>query len=334
MNTLGDCQNNSGLRRASGFCPTSQDFIDLVNESCERALRRGDFHGTVVPMFCCIFNGCVVWPRYVLEVRRLNICNHAMPPRSLWYDFLPTNQHHWHHWRGGPLGFRQDGETPVLQNVQGDGRLIRAYPRSNNDVGKTVTIFGTDNNGQPLATYDAGNNFIQWGQVITLAKPFGSTNTYVRYIDYVTKDETEQIVDVYAYNATTNLLEEIAHYEPTETTPTYSRYKLTGPFLNLPGGAGLPNCCNNPRGVLALVKLRYIEAKVPTDLVFIENMAALKKWIQSLKAEDANDIQLAKAFEADAVHELNRQLEDHQPDDQFPVDDQTVGPVTFTNQAF
>lgn len=334
MLTLLDCQNDSGLVNASGVCPTSTAFTDKVNAAQRRLMRRGDWFGTAVPIFVCVFQGCLVWPRYVLEVRRLNICHHAMPPRSLWYDFLPSNQRDGWGPRLPHQGLRMVGTSPVLQDVLGDGRLIRAYARCQQDLGKTITFFGIDNNGQPLITLDNAGNKVQDGLVLTLANPYASTSIYVRRIDYVMKQATQQIVDVYAYNAANNWLEEIAHYEPNELTPTYARYQIHGPWPNLPGQAGLPGCCTQPMGVTAMVKLRFIPAAAATDAVLIDNLDALKKMFFSLNREDAQDVAGAKEFESDAIHEMNRQLEDHLTDEQFVVEDGVVGARGWTNQCF
>lgn len=339
MLTLLDCQNDPGLISVSGVCPTSQDFTDLVNTSQRRLLRRGDWFETFVPIFVCVYNGCLVMPRYVQQIRRINICNRAFPVHNGWWEFLAFNQSYcgWGSqvdgWRGQQCGLTQQGTSAVFQDVMGDGRLIRAYPRCQGDVGKTMTIFGVDNNGQPLVTIDPNTGIATQGVQIVLALPFGSTNTYVRRIDYVVRDQTSMIVDVYAYNATTNLLEDIAHYEPSETTPTYARYKLNGGWQ---GQANVtsPGCCGVARGVLMMVKLAYIPAINPTDLVLISNVDALKKMFQSIKFENANDIQNAKLCEADAISEMNREFENNFPDEQFAAAVNTLGPGVWSNSCF
>jgi hypothetical protein len=82
------------------------------------------------------------------------------------------------------------------------------------------------------------------------------------------------------------------------------------------------------------VKLRYIEAVNDTDMVLIDDISALKKMILSIIREDAGDFQGAKAFEMDAVSTLNRQLEDHNPEDQFAASNDTLGPHVWSNQIF
>lgn len=334
MLTLSDAQDDKGLKRISTYCPTSDDFIDLVNTACRRLLRRGDWAGTLQPIYLCVRGGCVVWPRYALTVRALGWCGHQVTPENVWGSFLPRGANEV--WRQGMQWHNcenrnsiiQQGRTSVFQDIQGDGRLVRAYVRCNSDVGRTVSIYGTDNNGQPLQTQNPDKSWVM-GQTLTLAKPWVSTNNFVRHIDYVLKDATDCPINLFAYNANTNLLEDIAQYEPDETRPSYERTRI-----NIPCGL-IGSCGNNgSRGVAALVKLKFIAAKNPNDLLIPDNIDAIKLEIQSIKAGEAGNRNEAKAFELDAIEILQRQLEDESPDDQFVADNQVLGGATFSNHAF
>lgn len=338
MLTLGDTQIPTGpIARVAAYCPTSAEFISLINQSCRKLLRRGDFSGTVVPIYVCAPNGCIAWPRYVDHVRRVNICNRTIPVRNMWYEFLERGRRcDWGNWLRWPESKLSDqGRTSVFQDIQGDGRTVRAYPRCNADLGKTVTIFGIDNNGQTLQTQNADDSW-SIGQVLTLQTPFASTSTFVRSIDYVLKDPTQCPLDLYAYNASTNLLEDLAHYEPSETRPSYSRTRLQGWVPNFGTSTFVPpqTCCGTNQAVIALVKFRFVEAVNPTDLLGIDNEDALQIMVQSLKLREKNDYAGARAMENEAVFELNRQLENDSPDDTFSVQDDTLGPQVWSNQAF
>ncbi len=342
MLSLLDTQNAPGIRRVLGSCPTSQDAIDIINEAASRLMRRGDWFETFVPIFVCVYNGCLVMPRYVQQIRRINVCNREIPVHNGWYEFLAYNQHHcgWHQWLSSWLGhessMKQESVSPVFQDVQGDGRLIRAYARCNADLGKTMRIFGEDNNGQPLITQDPFTGAITQGALLTIASPFGSTSTFVRSISYVVRDPTTMIVDVYAYNASTNLLEDIAHYEPTETTPTYSRYRLNirFPVCSANATAFIPNCCGVARGVVMMVKLRWIAAQNPYDLVLVPCTDALKLMIKAIQLEEKGDREGRRAFELDAIEVMNRELENNSPDEQFALANNSLGPGVWSNQMF
>ena len=318
----------------ASYCPTSPEFIDLVNAAVRRAMRRGDFVGTTAIIYVCAYNGCVVWPRYVQVVRKLSTCHHTIPVRNQWYGFMDgvcnrNGNWTWNGWNGNWISnngsLAQQGRTSVFQDIQGDGRLVRAYPRCPNDRGKTVTIFGIDNNGQLLQTQNLDGSFSN-GAVLTMDYPYASTNQYVRSIDYVLKDTTECPVDLFAYNATTLLLEPLATYDPGETNPSFEKTRLSTELSSCSTGCA--------RGVLALVKLKYFPAVFPNDILYISNLDALKMLIQSIKFGEGGDRTSAKQFEADAISELNRQLEDESPDDTFSSQNATFGPATFSQQCF
>lgn len=340
MLTLLDTQRSPGIKRVIGVCNTSQDATDLINEAARRLMRRGDWFDTAVPIFVCVYNGCLVMPRYVQQVRRINFCNREIPVKNGWFEFLAYNQSYcgwgtWlSSWLGQQCGITQQASTSVFQDVMGDGRTIRAYARCAADIGKTMTIYGLDNNGQPLVTLNTTTGAITQGALLTIASPFGSTASFVRRIDYIVRDPTTMMTDVYAYNSVTNLLEDIAHYEPSETTPTYTRYRLNIPWPACGSGTVQPNCCGTKRGVVMLVKLRWIEAQQPNDLVLVPDVDALKLMIMSIVAEDSRDRNSARAFEKDAIEVLNRTLEDNSPDDIFSVSNESLGPGVRSNSCF
>jgi hypothetical protein len=332
----------SSLSSISGACASSDAFLSLLNEAVERLLNRGDWSGTVVPIMTCVLQGCVVWPRYVGSVRRINVCNTPVSTQNVWTQFLQYESPNWQdsgRWWGsnawgayagaaiptagaGQGAFMMDQtRSPVFQDIQGDGRLVRAYPQYQADIGKTIRIFGTDNNGQTLRTKQIDGTWRD-GWVITLASPYGSTSDYVRKIDRVILDEMQGDVRVYAYNATTTLLEPIANYEPGDVNPAFERYRLD-----------LRQCgCDCVKSVIALVKLKFIPARYDNDLVLIENLPAVKLMIQSIKASEANNPDLADRFELQAIRELNMDLNNQSPREDIQVSIASFGKRSFIGQ--
>lgn len=317
------------LKTVAGSCPNSADFLRILNKSVRQLMIRGDWKGTVVPIHVCIKRGCVVWPRYVAQVRKLNYCRTMpLPINGLWWSFLNYDTYHtWcpphsptYHVHGGQY-------TAVQQDLMGN-RLVRAYPDARKDIddGKTVTIFGLDENGQPLRTRQHDGSYTD-GVVITLAAPFGSTSVFVSRIDRVLKDATTGMVRLFAYDATLDVLEDVAVYEPSETNPQYVRQQV-----HMPCTCGTH--CGDSKAVLALVKLQFVPASADTDLVLIQNLDALKDFIQSIKAKEANNTELAAQFEASAIRELNLELQDAQADDQLPVSIEPLKGYAFGNRCF
>lgn len=324
--TLNDARN-SALRNIAGACSNSPEFLQLLNDATRQLMRRGDWAGTVQPIYACVKNGCLVWPRYVGSVRKLNWCRRPLEVRGLWWEFLSHD--HYASLCGSAMspGMNAQGHSPVQQDIAGANRLVRVYADAAADAGKSVMIFGLDGDGQPLKTQAANGTWTP-GIVITMAAPFGSSTGYVSRIDRVLKDETNGPVRLYAYDAVNDVLEDLATYEPSETNPDYARYKLAGPKC----GSG---CCGGTsHGVTALVKLKFIPAKLDTDLVLIQNLDALKDMMQAIKFKEANDIGAAREYELAAIRELNLELADETPNAQIAVSAQPFNGLNFGNRCF
>jgi hypothetical protein len=99
-------------------------------------------------------------------------------------------------------------------------------------------------------------------------------------------------------------------YQPSEQTPEYTVMRLDG-FGHL--HHALPF-------ISVIAKLAFIPALADTDNVLIENQDALRDMVLAIRKKEAGDIQGAAAFEASAIHELNRDMETRFPDEQFVVE--------------
>ena len=86
--------------------------------------------------------------------------------------------------------------------------------------------------------------------------------------------------------------------------------------------------------MLLRVKLKFIPAQLPTDILFVSNEDAIKKLIMSIQAEEAGNIVVAKQWEADAVKEGNLQIADEIPEEQFAASDNVLGPHVWNQQCF
>lgn len=316
--TLGEAKASRILQVAAA-CSDSAEFSSLVNEATRKLMRRGDWSGVIQPIQVCAYRGCIVFPRFVGQIRKLNVCKHPTAIRNFWYEFFDHVgwNHNQNRWCGSQLKMIAKGQSPVFQDILADNRTLRAYPQVREDIGKTLRIFGVDSNGMPLRTHNADGTWSD-GIIITLALPFGTSATYVRSIDRVLKDATQGNVFLFAYDATADVLENVATYEPSETNPSFSRYTLHSHCCN--GTTGDTGTCGDLKSIVALIKLRFVPAQADTDLVLIDNLDALKLMIYSVKKEEAGDRDSARAYEADAIRELNLQLRDDFPEDQMPVD--------------
>jgi hypothetical protein len=334
MLTFADCKTSTDLLDIASVGPQSDEFASLTNASIRRLMRRGDWEGTVPRIHVCVKNGCLVFPRYVDHVRKVNVCTRHLPVHNPWYDFISQRDWGcglWRSWTGAEAAITVTGQASGYSDVYGDGRNIRAYPRTQEDVGKFVRIFGVDNNNQPLRTNNGDGTWSD-GVAITLADPYGVASAVgvpvlVRRIDRVVKDVTLGQVLLYAWDTVNLVLEDLARYDPGETSPSYTRYKFNT-------GSCFTGCCATGQSIVALVKIKFIPVKFDTDLVMIDNLDALAEMFQSLKLRKEGDLDEALKFEASAVRELNRQLENASPDDTFSAVNNVFGGRSFRNRAF
>jgi hypothetical protein len=344
MLTLGDIQT-AQFQQASGFCTTRPEFLELVNDAVDGLMRRGDWPGTLVPVRLCVRNGCVTFPRYVGEVRKVNNCTSSVAMRNVWYQFLehghpwgPNYEYAWNwSWRGScgaQMQMLAQYRAPTYNDIYGDNCYVRVYPMAQEDEGATVTIFGTDNNNQPLMTRTDG----VWSEGITLTIPanggYASSSTPVSKIERVVKSVTQNKLNLFAYDATNDVLYDLASYEPSETSPNYLRYQLQGgvPATNTSDCAG--SNCSCQTTIIALVKLQQVPLAVSNDLVVIDNRHALLNAIRALKSEEAGNYPQALTQWKVAVESLNRDAENSSPDFQFSAKSLVFGGRQLTNRQF
>ncbi len=326
-----------------GVCSTSQSFRALTNEATERLMVRGGFWGTVGKLRTCIRCNSLVWPRAVIEPLAINVCGVPVTQSGYWWQFLPMNGADYRMARGfglfgvgGLLGApglgmgscgnvvvqHEAGGVPVQANLEcGKPRYIRAFPAYQADIGKTVTIFGVDDNGQEIFTKRADGTWMP-GVVLTLASPFVGTPFLVRTVTRVLKDATMGPVRLYAYDAVTDTMTDMAYYQPSERSPSFAHSTVRGRR----GRVG--SSCNGLTTVEALVKLRFIAVETDEDEVLVGNWPALKLMMLSIRDEDAGDTTGALQKQARAVVELNREIRLHVPEDQIPVSIEVFGTAT------
>lgn len=321
MLTLGQVKAEDSILQIVAATADSPRFTSLVNKAVRRFLTRGDFVGTLFPIYVCAPNGCVTWPRYVGQVRRMYTCTRNIETKGVWYEFLG-----WQGLRGWcgdvtpPSGYTggwnfsapavNQGRYPTHKDIQGDGRYVRLYPRCQQDLGKSATIFGVDNGNQTLMHRNSAGDW-QEGLVLKLALPYVQSTTFVRRIDRALKEETQCQVLAYAVNTNdSDVLEDLAIWDSTELSPARLRQNV---FL----GCG---CNGNNSGVTALIKAAHVPVKYDEDWVQIPNLDALEFMIQAILLEEGGNKEAGTEMVMAGIQELNMQAMNEMPDLELPIE--------------
>jgi hypothetical protein len=315
--------------RIANACPDSTEFALKANAAVRQLMNRGDWWSNVAVVDCCVCaNGLLVWPRGVSTILALNVCGNPTVMQNRWYNFRPMDREYYQwgldHQRYGYCGeivTSTLGTSPVFNQILTTGFKIRTFIRQPSDVGKKITWFGIDGNGQVVRTQRSDGTW-QDGVEVTLANPSVDTPMEFQRVTRVIKDPTNDVLDCYQFNVAQGFLLDLAHYQPSETTPEYIVTKITG---HRRGNVGvLLNNTGNAR-VTALVKLNFVPFVFDNDVVQIDNEDAIRDMIISLEKKEQGNIGDSQAMELSAIREMNRQSETKMPENQIVFENQTFG---------
>ena len=301
--------------RASGLDVNSDDFMQYCNDAVEQLMTRGNWWATVMEMTGCVRDNCIVWPRGVATILALNECRRNTIVVNHWYQFRPcdfSHKHDFDHYArngwAGTLHTMAGNTSPVFNPVKSDGFTIRFFISLPSDAGKTVTVYGVDNNGQNIRT-QRSDGTVQDGVQVILANPSADTPMAIRHVSRIVKDETDAAINAYQFNVAQGFLLDLAQWQATEVNPEYITSQITG-HRGRQGG-----CCIQQ--VSALVKLRFVPFKYADDLVQIDNQSAIRDMLLAIRKKEQGDIAGSVAYELRAIRELNYQMKNLFPDEQF-----------------
>lgn len=318
---LKDAQEDTTITGVTPHCPTSKEFRDVINKAQRMLTKRGDWFGTVwLAQFC--IHGCrIAWPRYVGTILAARPCRGAaMQLFNNWYSFISpysgfcsaSGLRDW----GASAVLQDDNPAPTFNDITGaSGKLIRYHVVKRNDLGKKITLYGKAYGAQPLQEKDS-NGVWQNGLTLTAQAPFASTSIAVTQIGSIIRDVTEGMAYLYEYDPITDLLRDLAVFEPNETHPQYRR-SLIRNYAQICGSRDAYGVCQ--KQIDALVSLEFIEAVHERDFLLIDDFDALAFAIEAVKAGQAKDVAMCEAKLLEAVRELNFTDRKKSPDKQIPV---------------
>jgi hypothetical protein len=303
-----------------GTCGDSDEFLDIINKAVRELMPRGEFEGLVVKMRVCAYSGCVVWPSSVKTVLSANVSGQTVQSRNGWYEMLPGNYGLVSaNKRCGARLMEVDGLVPTFRKIpECEGAFLRVSIERDADVGKMMTFYGIDDNGNQLYTARSDGSYVP-GVTITFAKPYTETTIRLRDIERVQKDRTVGPVHLYSTQGVAGDLIHLANYRPTDTNPMF-RTTTFNTFRSM-------GCCscNGAKTILAMVKLNFEPMILDDDLCLIQNQDAIEDMARSIRFADSFDANSAARWRASAIEKLNIDLAETQPPEQISVNNSGFG---------
>jgi len=303
--------------RASGLNVEGCDFLKYCNDAVRQLMSRGNWWATVQIMTGCVRDNCIVWPRGVAAILALNTCRDHTIVQNKWFSFRPLDSS----WRGEMRNFNQNGwagelitETlntaPVFNPIKAQGFTIRFFISQPSDAGKFISVYGIDVNGQEIRT-QRPDGTIQDGAQVTLTNPSVDTPMAVRHVSRIVKGETDGEVRAYQFNVAQGFMLDLGLFQPSEVNPEYVVSRIMG------CRRGAFHGCTEQ--VSAMVKLKFVPFKYDDDLVQVDNEDAIRDMFLSIRKKEQGEISAAAAYEVSAFREMNYQMKNLFPDEQFVV---------------
>lgn len=335
---LADARADEGIRNVARKCGSSEEYAYAINRATRKLMKRGNFWETEVVVKLCVRGCVIVWPHYVGTVTGLNFCCFGnVDVKNNWYSILgprtsPNNTGiglpgysaysgiGYSGWTS-PVSFDKT-TTPVHTQITGNtGKYLRYYVVHPQDLGKTITIYGTKYGGQPLQELDASGNWIN-GATITAATPIAQGTDLVTRIDQVTREATQGMAYLYQYDPVTTDMIQLAVYQPNETNPQYRQTTVTQ-FNQIRGGEDANG--GKVWTVEAMCALQYFPVVNDRDFLFIDDMDALSYAIQASNFDEDNCPDQAEIYFAKALRELNFESRSKNPAQTFVVKNRVMG---------
>lgn len=309
---------NSEIPQALGLCAT--DLASLcrsLNTALPRLLQAGSetgWWGTFAEMRFNVSRAqpYITCPREVARLIDADLCDRPISIQNQFYEFLefgagyqpgtcPTRT-----CRLFSQAFSRNNAVTFVDLVPGN-KIIRVYPTDARDEVSRTLIQGLDSNDNPILSQDGTVQVT--GVFVELVGPFQDAPMQLNLVTGIQKDRTYGQVKYYSVDTVTGEQVLLLTMEPGETVACYRRY-----FLN-----PLPtSCCEVPGAtagtvqVRAMAKLDFVPVAVDTDYTLINNLAAIRCELESVRYEgmdNPNAEKLSIERHARAIRFLNKELE-------------------------
>lgn len=292
------------------------------NDACERLLMdpmtpsEGWWGGSVtMNLTASIINrsAYVVTPREIARLIVMGICQHPVPIRNGFYEYLQFG-------RGlQPKGCQNTACESPFQAYERDNvftfapllstpQTVRIYPSDVRDIGLRILLQGKDQNGLLILTTDPGTGQAAPGEYIGLNMPFVDSVNQYSSINGLQKDQTYGPIQFFQVDPVSGAEVPLSSMEPNEGVASYRRYLINGiPSQNL--------CCASPANPLQITaqgRIDFIPVANETDYLPIPNVPALIEEAMSVRysrMDSPNSAQQSATHHVRALNLLNGQID-------------------------
>ena len=271
-------------------------IFERVTSAVELLANKGDYDPLLGYVDICVSSQCIALPREVETVLGLSMAGVPAIPRDQVFRFHRNGPGH-----DAPVGPREwmdFGQSCTFRDIECPARLV-ATCRDAEDAGKTIWVYGTDQNGNELRTKTGG--VWETGLPLQLTVNTPSIAADAPQVARITRVRKPLTVGPVALTTSDNTM--LGLYQHDETEPLYRRIKLS-------------ETCSYAsifyRGRTLKVTGRYA-------LLPVNNSEALLMMLRALKLYRDEKFAEAEAAEATALRWMNEEQKTSSPVVENPI---------------
>lgn len=264
-----------------GSCPDDAEVDLFVKEVLQYIIYKGP--QSALRTYCFqARQGCITLP-YELETPiKVKIGDRSGDVWSQWFKYYDTPYLNDDDCLPAFNALYEEGNTyPIVYDVPAGGSQIGVLGICSEADDAHVIVKGVDATGREIFTHHKGEQIS--GEYLSIVKgQIRVTTASFAKITNVVKTKTNGYVQLLAVDLKANTRCFLADYSPLEEIPAYRRCRLT-------------KRCNENSVITVLGRIRLKENYADSDVIPVENIAALKIAAQGLQLQENNDFQGAAA---------------------------------------
>jgi hypothetical protein len=226
----------------------------------------------------------VVTPREVSRLIEISICQHPIPLRNGFFEWLSFGRGLQpkgcqNTGCGSQLSAYERGNVVTLSPLLSTPQTIRVYPSDIRDTGLRVLIQGKDQNGLTILVTDPGTGQSAPGEYLQLGLPFSTSVNQFSTVDGLQKDETYGPLSFFQVDPVSGAELPLTTMQTNEASASYRRYMI--------GGISNANLCcvspSSPLQITAQARLCFMPVANETDYLSISCIPAIVEEAMSIR---------------------------------------------------